>query len=149
VDAEVVLDDKTFVNQHKSAILQAVDTMYDDEYDDTYDSMGVNSIGADYKAAEEMETFTDTSSRNTGRTAQVIDPSIAHEEVLINMYSSNKDLFNRSAEARRSKKRQELKNLTMMSDEQLEGWAIMFDRNVCLMNDAIAIEAVVHYESCS
>lgn len=47
------------------------------------------------------------------------------------MYTGQKDIFNRSAEARRSKKRQELRNLTKMSDEQLEGWAIMFGRNVC------------------
>jgi hypothetical protein len=46
------------------------------------------------------------------------------------MYTSNKDVFNRNGEARRSKKRQELRNLTKMSDEQLEGWAIMFGRNV-------------------
>lgn len=59
-----------------------------------------------------------------------MDPSIAHEEVLISMYTSNKDVFNRNGEARRSKKRQELRNLTKMSDEQLEGWAIMFGRNV-------------------
>lgn len=46
------------------------------------------------------------------------------------MYSGQKEVFNRSGEARRSKKRQELRNLTKMTDEQLEGWAIMFGRNV-------------------
>lgn len=49
------------------------------------------------------------------------------------MYTSDRDVFKRSAEARRSKKRQDLRKLTEMSDEQLEGWAIMFDRNVRLM----------------
>lgn len=42
-DVEVVLDDKEFVTQHKSAILKAVESMYDDEYDDTYDSMGLTN----------------------------------------------------------------------------------------------------------
>ncbi|KAG0362182.1 hypothetical protein BGZ54_008749 [Gamsiella multidivaricata] len=128
-DVEVVLDDKTFVTQHKSSILQAVESMYDDEYDDTYDSMGVNTVGADFRSVEEIESFTDTSAKNTGTPAQTIDPSIEHEEVLINMYTSNKDVFNRSREARRSKQRQDLRNLTKMSDEQLEGWAVMFGRN--------------------
>ncbi|KAF9183821.1 hypothetical protein BGZ51_003731 [Haplosporangium sp. Z 767] len=129
-DAAVVLDDKTFVAQHKSAILQAVDTMYDDEYDDTYDSMGLNSTGADFKLVDDVNLNTDegVTKNNTGR-AQMIDPSVEHEEALINIYMGQKEVFNRSAEARRSKKRQELRNLTKMSDEQLEGWAIMFGRN--------------------
>lgn len=42
-DVEVVLDDKEFVTQHKSAIMKAVESMYDDEYDDTYDSMGLTN----------------------------------------------------------------------------------------------------------
>ncbi|KAF9935399.1 hypothetical protein BGZ67_003441 [Mortierella alpina] len=130
VDAEVVLDDKSFVSQHKSAILQAVETMYDDEYDDTYDSMGLNSTGADFKLVDDIDARGDEGvTRHAGGRAQMIDPSIEHEEVLISMYTGQKDVFNRSAEARRSKKRQELRNLTKMSDEQLEGWAIMFGRN--------------------
>ncbi|KAF9115884.1 hypothetical protein BGX27_005950 [Mortierella sp. AM989] len=130
-DAAVILDDKSFVSQHKSAILQAVDTMYDDEYDDTYDSMGLNSAGADFKLVDDIDANTDegVTKHAVGRAQMQIDPSIEHEEVLINMYTGQKEVFNRSAEARRSKKRQELRNLTKMSDEQLEGWAIMFGRN--------------------
>ncbi|KAF8931986.1 hypothetical protein BGZ58_007298 [Dissophora ornata] len=130
-DVEVVLDDKTFVTQHKSAILQAVDSMYDDEYDDTYDSMGVNNVGADFRSVEDVESFVDEAAakKAVGSAQMKLDPSIEHEEVLINLYTGQKEVFNRNAEARRSKKRQELRNLTKMSDEQLEGWAIMFGRN--------------------
>ncbi|KAF9998714.1 hypothetical protein BGZ80_009736 [Entomortierella chlamydospora] len=130
-DAAVVLDDKSFVSEHKSAILQAVDSMYDDEYDDTYDSMGVNSAGADFRLVDDIDANTDegVTKQANGRAQMQIDPSIEHEEALINMYTGQKEVFNRSAEARRSKKRQELRNLTKMSDEQLEGWAIMFGRN--------------------
>ncbi|KAG0338545.1 hypothetical protein BG000_003795 [Podila horticola] len=126
--ADVVLDDKSFVAQHKSAILQAVESMYDDEYDDTYDSMGINNTGADFKLVDDIDANADV--RHTiGRAQMQIDPSIEHEEVLINIYTGQKEVFNRSGEARRSKKRQELRNLTKMTDEQLEGWAIMFGRN--------------------
>ncbi|KAK3821435.1 MAG: hypothetical protein J3Q66DRAFT_333308 [Benniella sp.] len=129
-DAQIILNDKAFVAQQKSAILQAVEMMYDDEYDDTYDSMGLNTVGADFRSVEEVESFTDTGAKNSKGPAQAtLDPSVEHEEALINMYTGDKDVFKRSAEARRSKKRQELRNLTKMSDEQLEGWAIMFDRN--------------------
>ncbi|KAG0243976.1 hypothetical protein B0O80DRAFT_495307 [Mortierella sp. GBAus27b] len=131
-EAQVVLDDKTFVAQHKSAILQAVELMNDDEYDDTYDSMGINSVGTDFKSTEEVESIADTGAKNAAGhppAARTIDPSVEHEEALISMYMGDKDVFKRSAEARRSRKRQDLRNLTKMSDEQLEGWAIMFDRN--------------------
>ncbi|KAF9984552.1 hypothetical protein BGZ65_000160 [Modicella reniformis] len=129
-DAEIVLNDKTFVTQHKSSILQAVDLMYDDEYDDTYDSMGVNSIGTDFRSVEEVESFNSSGVKNAaGPMSATMDPSIEHEEALINMFMIDKNLFKRSAETRRSKKRQGLRNLTKMSDEQLEGWAVMFDRN--------------------
>ncbi|KAF9898242.1 hypothetical protein BX616_004296 [Lobosporangium transversale] len=128
-DAEIILDDKSFVDQHKSAILQAVDMMYDDEYDDTYDSMGLNNTSADFKLVDDdIDAKTDEGVPKPSL-AIAADPSIEHEEALINMYMGQKDVFNRSTEARRSKKRQELRNLTKMSDEQLEGWAIMFGRN--------------------
>ncbi|KAF9433650.1 hypothetical protein BGZ76_009170 [Entomortierella beljakovae] len=129
-DVAVVLDDKSFVSQHKSAILQAAESMYDDEYDDTYDSMGLNNTGADFRLVDDIDANADENSVKpaVGRD-QAVDPSIEHEEVLISMYTGQKEVFNRSAEARRSKKRQDLRNITKMSDEQLEGWAIMFDRN--------------------
>ncbi|KAG0048160.1 hypothetical protein BGZ83_006840 [Gryganskiella cystojenkinii] len=130
-DAAVVLDDKSFVTEHKGAILQALDNMYDDEYDDTYDSMGLNNTGADFKLVDDIDANADDSAtkHTIGRAQMQIDPSIEHEEVLISTYTGQKEVFNRSAEARRSKQRQHLRQLTKMSDEQLEGWAIMFDRN--------------------
>lgn len=71
-DVQVVLDDKSFIAEHKSAILQAVDLMYDDEYDDTYDSMGVNSGGTDFKSTEEVESITDTGVKSTTRRAPAV-----------------------------------------------------------------------------
>ncbi|KAF9421493.1 hypothetical protein BGZ94_008821 [Podila epigama] len=131
VNAEVVLDDKSFVSQHKSAILQAVEAMYDDEYDDTYDSMGINNTGADFKLVDDIDANADDSATGAAaaRAQMQLDPSIEHEEALITLYTAQKEVFNRSSEARRSKKRQELRSLTKMTDEQIEGWAIMFDRN--------------------
>jgi hypothetical protein len=74
-DAEIVLNDKAFVAQHKSAILQAVEMMYDDEYDDTYDSMGLNTVGADFRSVEEVESFTDTGAKNATGPAQAVAES--------------------------------------------------------------------------
>ncbi|KAG9069546.1 hypothetical protein KI688_010449 [Linnemannia hyalina] len=124
-DVEVVLDDKEFVTQHKSAIMKAVESMYDDEYDDTYDSMGLtNNTQTSFKL---VDAVNEDESNNTQ--PQQLASSLS-------CYIANKDVFNRNGEARRSKKRQELRNLTKMTDEQLEGWAIMFGRNP--RKDAIA-----------
>lgn len=68
-----MLDDKSFVSQHKSAILQAVETMYDDEYDDTYDSMGLNSTGADFKLVDDIDARADEgATRQAGGRAQMV-----------------------------------------------------------------------------
>jgi hypothetical protein len=72
-DAGDVLDDKSFVTEHKSAILQALDNMYDDEYDDTYDSMGLNNTGADFKLVDDIDANADdTVTRNTIGRAQMV-----------------------------------------------------------------------------
>ncbi|KAF9976677.1 hypothetical protein BGZ73_008074 [Actinomortierella ambigua] len=131
-EADDMLEDKSFVMEHKNAIIQAVENMYDDEYDDTYDSMGINNGGADYRLVEDIDLAADEPDGRQQPGAapmRVVDPSVEHEEVLINLFMGDKDVFNRSREARKSKKRQELRQLTKMTDEQLEGWAIMFNRN--------------------
>lgn len=72
-DADVVLDDKSFVTEHRSAILQALDNMYDDEYDDTYDSMGLNNTGADFKLVDDIDAKADdTVARHTVGRAQMV-----------------------------------------------------------------------------
>ncbi|KAG0262501.1 hypothetical protein DFQ27_002297 [Actinomortierella ambigua] len=131
-EADHMLEDKSFVVEHKNAIIQAVENMYDDEYDDTYDSMGINNAGADYRLVDDIDLASDEpNGRQQPGTApmRLVDPSVEHEEVLINLFTGDKDIFNRTREARKSKKRQELRQLTKMTDEQLEGWAIMFNRN--------------------
>ncbi|KAG0241390.1 hypothetical protein BGW41_005961 [Actinomortierella wolfii] len=131
-EADDMLEDKSFVAEHKDSILQAVENMYDDEYDDTYDSMGINNAGADFRLVEDIDLAADEpDGRQNPGTApmRAVDPSIEHEEVLINLFMADKEIFNRTREARKSKKRQELRQLTKMTDEQLEGWAIMFNRN--------------------
>ncbi|KAF9581021.1 hypothetical protein BGW38_002112 [Lunasporangiospora selenospora] len=128
-DVEDVLDDKSFVESQKSSILQAVDLMYDDEYDDTYDSVGANNPVTDFRLVDDIDANADETHASNAKTLGAVDPSVEHEEVLITTYMSEKEVFTRSREARQSKKRQHLRNLTKMSDEQLEGWAVMFGRN--------------------
>ncbi|KAF8438091.1 hypothetical protein L210DRAFT_3613025 [Boletus edulis BED1] len=57
-----------------------------------------------------------------------VDP-IKPETILEQAYIRDPKLFNRDGETRRSKKRAELKQQTGWTDEQIEGWRIMLERN--------------------
>lgn len=100
---------------HKAAILSALSAFDadDDEHDDTYDvdDVGVagsidQTVGADGDAAAD-----------------------AHEESLFQAWKSSHDVFNRDAATRRSKARLALKQETQMTDEAIEGWAIMLAKD--------------------
>ena len=99
---------------HKAAILSALAAFDsdDDERDDTYD---VADVGGTVDT-----TFADP------------DADLGHdknEEALFTAYKANQDVFQRDAETRRGKQRLSLKAETGMTDEAIEGWAIMLSRD--------------------
>ncbi|KAL2045709.1 hypothetical protein N7G274_002140 [Stereocaulon virgatum] len=98
----------------KTAILSALAAFDsdDDERDDTYD---VEDVGG---------TVDMTNDENAADLRQEM-----HEEALFNAYKLTPDLFNRDAETRRGKSRAALRTETGMTDEALEGWAIMIGRD--------------------
>lgn len=100
----------------KSAILAALAAFDsdDDERDDTYDAEDVGA-SVDRAAAGADEADADLRGKN--------------EEVLFRAYSINPELFGRESDTRRGKARTALKSETSMTDEAIEGWAIMIGRN--------------------
>ncbi|KAF2211952.1 hypothetical protein CERZMDRAFT_41937 [Cercospora zeae-maydis SCOH1-5] len=103
---------------NKAAILSALAAFDsdDDERDDTYD-------------VEDVGGTVDT-------TAPDGEPGIAakvtHEEndlALFTAYKSSPEMFGRSFDVRRGQARSALKTETGMSDEQIEGWAVMLQRD--------------------
>lgn len=104
--------------------------MYDDEYDDTYD--GINEAPGTVGMDDEDDSAVDKVKGSKKKQPGAEDPGVAFESTLIHTYVDNRDVFNRSSAVRRSKARAELRRITGMSDEQLEGWAIMLDRSVSL-----------------
>ena len=111
-----VLEDRSFMATQKQRILQAALAFDedDDEYDDTYDSLNdVKDI--DYKLVDEVEGEEDESEEERV------------EKLLLAAYSGDSTVFNR--DQRRSKAREALRSSTNMSDEQLEGWYTMFERD--------------------
>ncbi|KAF1799245.1 hypothetical protein V8B55DRAFT_1361949 [Mucor lusitanicus] len=123
-DADALLDDKSFIQSEKKNVLQRVVDMYDDDYDDTYDD--INDAGV----PSTMENGDGDAAVDVVRKKQeVVDPGIENESLLVHSFVDNAELFARNSTARKSTKRAELRKRTGMTDEQLEGWAIMFKRN--------------------
>ena len=99
---------------HKAAILAALAAFDsdDDERDDTYDAADVGGTVDTTFADSDAETKQDKA-----------------EDALFTTFKTNTDVFKRDAETRRSKQRAALKVETGMTDEAIEGWAIMMTRD--------------------
>ncbi|KAL1620316.1 hypothetical protein SLS54_006100 [Diplodia seriata] len=113
--ADNILSDKTFA-PNKAAILSALATfdLDDDERDDTYD-------------VEDVGGTIDSTVPGNDESAELRDDRT--EEALFRAYTVSKDAFGRDPATRRSSARQALRSETGMTDEAIEGWAIMLARD--------------------
>lgn len=103
---------------NKSAILSALATFDadDDERDDTYD---IEDVGGTIDTAHP-----------DGEDARATPATFDENDVaLFRVFDSTPESFGRSAETRRSHGRALLKQQTGMTDEAIEGWAIMLRRD--------------------
>ncbi|KAI9283999.1 hypothetical protein BC943DRAFT_338560 [Umbelopsis sp. AD052] len=121
--ADKMLDDKSFVQSEKASLLERIANIYEDEIDDTYDDVGMPTGKVDLGAVE------DGSEDVVRERRTEMDPGIIHESDLVHAFVNNITIFDRSAASRRSPQRAQLRKVTNMTDEQLEGWSIMFSRN--------------------
>ncbi|MCJ1247694.1 hypothetical protein MMC30_004909 [Trapelia coarctata] len=115
ITASDLLDD-TSNRPNKAAILSALAAFDadDDERDDTYD-------------VEDVGGTVDTTMAGTGDLdADLLDKN---EEALFSAYKMSPEVFGRDANTRRGKARIALKTETRMTDEAIEGWAIMLGRD--------------------
>lgn len=118
--ADTVLADRSKHAQNKAAILSALATFDsdDDERDDTYDAADVGgAIDGPQGADSEVEA-----DKQNPRTVDI-------DATLFRTYKSNPGLFGRDSATRRSQPRQSLKRETGMTDEAIEGWAVMLTRD--------------------
>lgn len=103
---------------NKAAILSALAAFDsdDDERDDTYD---VDDVGGTVDTAHP-----DGEPAPAARAVQE-----ENDAALFKVYKSSPELFGRTFDVRRGQARQALKAETGMTDEAIEGWAIMLQRN--------------------
>ncbi|XDG05570.1 hypothetical protein ABKA04_005185 [Annulohypoxylon sp. FPYF3050] len=106
--AEDILNDRSSA-PNKAAILSALSAFDadDDERDDTYDVADAGLVVED------------------GNPEDLKD---ANEEALFRAYQSDPKAFDRDAATRRGQPRTRLKQQTGMTDEAIEGWAVMLAR---------------------
>lgn len=121
--ADTVLADRSQHSTNKAAILSALAAFDsdDDERDDTYDAA---DVGGTVDGVAGTAADADTDARN--RPAAVAENL---DMVLFRAYKGNPALFARDSNTRRSQPRASLKRETNMTDETIEGWAVMLSRD--------------------
>src|SRR5699024_2554152 len=119
--ADTVLADRSHHATNKAAILSALATFDsdDDERDDTYDVADVGGT-VDAVIPASTETEAGENARNAADEADL---------ALYPTYRSNPSLFGRDAATGRSQPRGSLKRESVVTDESLEGWAVMLNRD--------------------
>ncbi|KAF7794788.1 hypothetical protein EIP86_005930 [Pleurotus ostreatoroseus] len=144
-DAATLLKDRAFIEQMKADILRRAEEVSDseeEEEDGFLDGGAKKNRGQDVAFEEELdddggvrvrdgEPSEDegTESEDERQESQVPTPKDT-ETILELAYIRDSSLFARDAQTRRSKARADLKAQTGWSDEQIEGWRIMLERNV-------------------
>lgn len=127
--ADDLLADRSQHAVNKAAILSALATFDsdDDERDDTYDVADVGGTVDSIPAGTDADLDPDIRSRRAAAAAGAADDET--EMTLFRLYKSNPSLFARDAATRRSQPRAQLKRETGMTDEAIEGWAVMLARD--------------------
>ncbi|KAI1002098.1 hypothetical protein K3495_g6104 [Podosphaera aphanis] len=121
--AETILNDRSSAPS-KAAILSALAAFDadDDERDDTYD---ISDVGGTVDSAcpeNDLEVAqAATSSQNS------------YDEILFHAFKADPQLFARDAATRRGDPRQKLKKKVGLTDEAIEGWALMISRDQRLL----------------
>lgn len=113
--ADAILSTKSS-RPSKTAILSALAAFDsdDDERDDTYD---IGDVGGTVDSAMPGSDEVDA------------DLSDNNEEALFSAWRMSPEVFNRDANTRRGKARAALKSATAITDEAIEGWAVMIGRD--------------------
>lgn len=130
-DEALMLRDRVAIEQMKADILRRAEAMSDGEEDK--DCEKAAEVDHDLDFGDEVKVIGDGEASSEGEDDDDEDGvpplKVAPETVLELAYIRDPELFARDANTRRSKARSELKAQTNWSDEQIEGWKIMLERN--------------------
>ncbi|KAI0754393.1 hypothetical protein C8Q80DRAFT_366077 [Daedaleopsis nitida] len=140
-DARTVLEDRTFIEQMKADILRRAEEASDDEDDNEGAGGGGKGKGRalafeDELDAEDVVKVRDGHASDEGEEGSDPEGSPGTstprtpDTILELAYIQDPKQFERDQQTRRSKARVDLKAQTGYTDEQIEGWKIMLERDV-------------------
>ncbi|RKF79908.1 putative cue domain-containing protein [Golovinomyces cichoracearum] len=120
--SECSLDDGLSV-VNKTAIISALAAFdsNDDERDDTYDIEDIGGTVDLTNPEENLEIHTPSQTQNM------------NDDILFQNFKSNPEVFERDGVTRRGIMRKKLREQTGLTNEMIEGWAIMLKRNPKLL----------------
>ncbi|KAJ7266903.1 hypothetical protein B0H12DRAFT_1010510 [Mycena haematopus] len=139
IENDSVLRDRTFIEQMKADILRRAEEISDDEEDEgeiegksgakgkakePVDDGDLDLDGAHVKVAGDGEE-----SGGEDGDGEEDEEALGPETICELAYIRDPKLFDRDAQTRRGKPRADLKAQTGWTDEQLEGWRIMLEKN--------------------
>ncbi|KMP05645.1 hypothetical protein CISG_04449 [Coccidioides immitis RMSCC 3703] len=123
--ADDILADRSGHSVNKAAILSALAAFDsdDDEHDDTYDVADVGGTVDSMPPGAGIDPDVEATQRLRSGLREDT------ESTLFSLYKSNPEAFKRDAATRRSQQRISLRKETGMTDESIEGWAVMLSRD--------------------
>ncbi|KAJ7640874.1 hypothetical protein DFH06DRAFT_624421 [Mycena polygramma] len=119
---ESVLKDRTFIEQMKADILRMAEQISDDEEEADEGEGKDGDLDLDQNRVRVAGDGEDSDREEE-------EEALSPETICELAYIRDPKLFERDAQTRRGKPRADLKAQTGWSDEQLEGWKIMLERN--------------------
>ncbi|KZF21890.1 hypothetical protein L228DRAFT_269338 [Xylona heveae TC161] len=112
---------------NKAAIISALSAFDadDDERDDTYD---LEDVGGTVDSTTDYDGDRARKQQGAGKDAAAAAEADRIDRALFSVYTTLPNTFNRDAATRRSQPRQSLRRETGLTDEAIEGWAVMLGR---------------------
>ncbi|KAJ7634761.1 hypothetical protein FB45DRAFT_790113 [Roridomyces roridus] len=133
-DESSFLRDRTYIEQMKAEILRIAEEISDDEEEEAEEQVGKKKA-----PPEDGDLDTDGEAirlkiagdgeESGGEDGDPEEESITAQTICELAYLRDPKLFDRDAQTRRGKARADLKAQTGWTDEQLEGWRIMLERD--------------------
>ncbi|KAJ7167340.1 hypothetical protein C8R43DRAFT_171813 [Mycena crocata] len=135
-DQDSVLRNRTFIEQMKADILRRAEEISDDEDEEETHDGGKGKMkehgddgDLDIDAALTHIKVAGDGEESGGEDNDAEEEALSPETICELAYIRDSKLFDRDAQTKRGKPRTDLKAQTGWSDEQLEGWRIMLERN--------------------
>lgn len=137
LDEAGVLRDRSFIEQMKADILRRAEEMSNSDDEANADAgQRIIAFEEDDHAVNTIPIVGDGEESNSGSSSEDEEGGTtrANPETILELaYIRDPKLFDRDAQTRRGKGREQLKASTGWGDEQIEGWRIMLERNVSLL----------------